>query len=306
MPKQKIYFLVGPTSVGKTEIAIILAKKLNAEIISCDSMQIYKGMDVVTSKPTKAERKIIPHHLIDELPLNKEYDVSKYRKAAVENIEGIFARNKSPLFVGGTGLYVNSLIDGIFEIKAEDQKFRKELYRQAKAKGYVYLYKRLKKVDPPAAAKIHPNDLKRLIRALEVFKVTGKPISELQKLRAGLSKKYKVVMLGLNMERRHLYKRIDERVEEMFVQGLVLEVRKLLRAKISKTACYAIGIKELRGYFNKKYDLERVKYLMQRNTRHYAKRQLTWFRKDKRIKWFKVRAEEKPQGVAQRIFKHLK
>jgi len=305
MPKRKIFFLVGPTAVGKTETAIFLAEKLNAEIISCDSMQIYKGMNVVTSKPTKAQRKIIMHHLIDELPINKEYDVSLYRKAAIEIMEVIFKRDKSVFFVGGTGLYVTALIEGIFEIKAQDDLLRKELYNQAQTKGKGYLYKKLRKVDPKASAKIHPNDLKRIIRALEVFKITGKPISELQKLREGLGKKYKVVMLGLNMDREDLYKRIDERVDEMFARGLVAEVKKILRSKISKTAYCAIGIKEVQGYLNKEYGLERARYLMKLNTRHYAKRQLTWFRKDKRISWIKVQTEENPQRIANKIWKKL-
>ncbi len=288
MKKEEIFFLIGPTAVGKTETAVYLAKKLNAEIISCDSMQIYKGMDIITSKPSKTLRRKIPHHLIDVLSAAKDYNVSKYRKDAVKIIKDIFSRRKIPLFVGGTGLYMSVLIDGIFEIKTQDKALRKKLYKQAQLKGSNYLYSRLKKVDPEAAVKIHPNDTKRIIRALEVFEITGKPISELQRLRKGLSENYDIVIFGLNMDRKKLYIKIDERVDKMFRKGLVCEVKKLLKSKLSKTASCAIGIKELKGYFDGMYDLAAAKRLIKRNTRNYAKRQLTWFRKDKRIKWIEA------------------
>jgi len=288
MQKEKIFFLIGPTAVGKTETAVYLAQKLNAEIISCDSMQIYKGMDIITSKPSKTLRRKIPHHLIDVLSTAKEYNVSKYRKDAVKIIKDIFSRRKIPLFVGGTGLYMSVLIDGIFETKAQDKNLREKLYKQSQLNANDYLYNRLKKVDPEAAVKIHPNDTKRIIRALEVFEITGKPISELQRLKKGLSENYDIVIFGLNMDREKLYIKIDERVDKMFRKGMVCEVKKLLKSKLSKTASCAIGIKELKGYLDGMYDLAAAKRLIKRNTRNYAKRQLTWFRKDKRIKWIEA------------------
>jgi len=302
MQKQKIFFLIGPTAVGKTETAVYLPKRLNAEIISCDSMQIYKDMDIITSKPSKGLRKKVTHHLVDVLSAGKEYNVSRYRKDAVKSIKQLIKKGKTPLFVGGTGLYMSVLIDGIFEIKAQNKNLRKKLYKQAELKGNDYLYNRLKQTDPEAASKIHPNDTKRIIRALEVFEITGKPISELQKLRKGLSENYDIIIIGLNMEREKLYKRIDERVEKMFAKGLFSEAKKLLKFKLSKTASCAIGIKELRGYFDGEYDLEEVKRLMKQNTRNYAKRQLTWFRKDKRIHWINVGEKDKPEVIANKIF----
>ena len=303
MQKPKIFFLIGPTAVGKTETAIHLAKKLNAEIISCDSMQIYKDMDIITSKPSKALRKKVRHHLVDVLPVGKEYNVSRYRKGAVKIIKQLIKKDKTPLFVVGTGLYMSILIDGIFEAKAQDNALRKKLYKQAKLKGRNYLYNGLKKVDPEAAAKTHPNDTKRLIRALEVFKITGKPISELQKLRRGLSENYDIIVIGLDMNRENLYRRIDERVDKMFKKGLAFEVKRLLKLKLGKTASCAIGIKELKGYFDGEYDLEEVKRKIKQSTRNYAKRQLTWFRKDKRIRWINVGEKDKPTLIANRILK---
>ena len=288
MMREKIIFLVGPTAVGKTAAAVNLAKKINGEIISCDSMQIYKGMDIITSKPSKLLLKKVPHHLIGVISPIKEYDVSRYRKDALKKIKAIFKKGKVPIFVGGTGLYVAILVNGIFERKTEDLKFRARLYKEAIKRGSKKLHLRLKKIDSAAAAKIHPNDTRRIVRALEVFKTTGKPISLLQKQRSGLAKSYDVRIFCLNMEREKLYQRIDARVDKMFREGLLREVKKLLKLKLSKTARYAIGIQELKAYFDGLYDLEEAKRLIKRNSRHYAKRQLTWFRKDKRIKWIEV------------------
>lgn len=303
--KKKIVFIVGPTAVGKTEAAVCIAKKLKAEIISCDSMQIYKGMDIITSKPAPALRAKVPHYLISMLSLTKEYNVSEYRKEALKIIKKIIKRGKLPLFVGGTGLYMSILVDGLFEGGKENKEIRARLYKQAEALGSNYLYKKLQDVDPEAAGKIHPNDLKRIVRALEVFKATGKPISYLQKQRKGLAAEYDVTILCLNMEREILYKRIGERVDKMFESGLLKEVKRLLKSKLSRTASGAIGIKELKGYFDGLYGLEEAKELMKRNSRVYAKRQLTWFRKDKRIKWIEAKEKEKPADLARRIWKEL-
>lgn len=302
--RKKIIFLVGPTAVGKSEIAVRLAKKINAEIISCDSMQIYRGMEILTSQPSLALRRKIPHHLLGVLSASCQYDVWQYRKAALKKIAEIISRGKTPLFVGGTGLYTAALIDGIFKAKSEDKKARDRLYQLAESRGSDYLYRQLSKVDPYAALKIHPHDTKRIVRALEVFKTTGKPISQLQKERKALSADYDLAIFGLDMDRQELYRRIDQRVEKMFKNGLIAQVRMLLKRKLSRTASYAIGIRELKGYFDGLYDLEEAKRLMQRNSRNYAKRQLTWFRKDQRIKWVKVSEDEKPQEAADKIRGH--
>ncbi len=301
----KVIFLLGPTAVGKTKAALILAGKINAEIISCDSMQIYKGMDIITSKPALKLREKIPHHLIGTIPVDKEYDVSRYRREAVSSIREIIKREKIPLFVGGTALYASIVIDGIFKDKSKNKKIREGLYDEMEKFGSQYLYERLTKVDPEAVLKIHPHDTRRIIRALEVFESTGKPISELKKQRKGLTDDYDIKIFCLNMPRSELYERIDGRVEKMFKMGLISEVRKLLKRRLSKTASCAIGIRELKGYFEGLYDLDEAKRLMKQNTRHFAKRQLTWFRKDKRIKWVEVDDKVRPGEMAKKIFKEI-
>jgi tRNA dimethylallyltransferase len=303
MKKDKIVFLVGPTAVGKTAVAVHLAKKAGAEIISCDSMQVYKGMDIITSKPGPALRKKTIHYLIDIVKPTAGYDVSRFRSAAAKLIEYALKRGKLPLFVGGTGLYMSVLLDGIFEGGRQDQALRNKLQRLAQAKGVSYLYNRLRRVDPEAARKIHHNDLRRVVRALEVFETSGEPISRMQQKRRGISADYDITILCLNMEREQLYRRIEERVDEMFKKGLTKEVLKLLRFKLSKTAACAIGIKELKGYFDGIYDIEEAKRLIKLNTRRYAKRQLSWFRRDKRVNWINVDIGEKPGRIAHKIWK---
>ncbi len=303
--KKKIIFIVGPTAAGKTEDALSLAKKINGEIISCDSMQVYKGMGVLTSQPSLKFKKQIPHHLIDIVPPTREYNVASYHKAALRKINEIIKRGKVPVFAGGTGLYMSIAVNGIFKIKPPSELIRKRLYRQAEIQGSRYLHDKLKKIDPQAALKIHPNDTKRLVRALEVFMATGKPISYLQKQRKGLSENYDVEIFCLDLPQELLYSRIEKRVDRMFKQGLLGEVEKLLKLKLSKTAQYAIGINELKGYFKGEYDLDTAKALMKRNTKAYAKRQLTWFRKDKRIKWLQIKENQKPRNIGDRIWKEL-
>jgi tRNA dimethylallyltransferase len=303
--KEKIIFIVGPTGVGKTEVGVRLAQKINAEIISCDSMQIYKGMDIITSKPSSPLRKKVRHYLIDIVLPTVEYNVSAYRRNALNKIKEVFKRGKTPLFVGGTGLYMSILIDGIFKAKLQNKKIRQRLYEELAEFGRERLYERLKEVDSEAAAKIHPHDARRIIRALEVFESTGKPISYLKRQRVGLGKKYEIAIFCLNMERQALRSRIKERVNKMFARGLVGEVRKLLRLKLSQTASAAIGIKELKGYFEGLYDLQKAKEMIAQNTCQYAKRQLTWFRKDKRIQWIEVESKDSPQAVARRILEKI-
>jgi len=301
----KVVFIVGPTAIGKSAAAVSLAKKIGAEIISCDSMQVYKGMRIISSYPDKRLLQSVRHHLIAALSPSSEFNASKYRSMAFKEIKRIVANGNTPILTGGTGLYMSVLIDGIFKAKATDTKIRERLYRQAEKSGSVFLHRRLKKVDPQAAAKIHPNDTKRIIRALEVFESTGKPISLLQKDRKGLSADYDIRVFCLNTNREKLYRRIDSRVDKMFKAGLLDEVRKLLKIKLSKTSRAALGIREVKGYFDGEYGLEEAKRLLKLNTRHYAKRQLTWFRKDKRIEWIEVSAKDKPDKIRDKIWKRL-
>ena len=305
MLKKRIIFLLGPTGIGKSAVAISLAKKINAQIISCDSMQVYRKMDILTSKVTSAQRGKIKHHLLGVIGPEQEYNAAKYRQTALSICDKLFAQGKLPLFVGGTGLYYSVIVDGLFAAVPRDKLIRARLEKQLKLKGNRYLYRCLSKADPAAALKIHPHDARRIIRALEVYLKTGKCISRLQKERVGLGKEYQIRIFGLNSTRGALYARIDQRVDEMFSRGLIREVKRLLKVKLSRTARCAIGIPELKGYFNKEYSLVESKRLMQRNSRHYAKRQLTWFRKDKRIKWINVGDKDNPVDIANRIYKQL-
>lgn len=294
MQKLKVIFLLGPTASGKTEFSLKLAKKINAEIISCDSMQVYRGMDIISSKPALSSRRKIPHYLLDVVPPGEEFNASAYRQHALKAMRGIHRKGKIPLFVGGTGLYAGAVLDGIFEGPGEDKQIRSRLYAQAERKGGKYLYQRLIKFDPEAAVKIHAHDLKRIIRALEVYVKSGRPISQWQKERKGIAKDYDGEVYCLDRSRQELYKRINKRVEQMFRKGLVKEVQKLLKQRLSRTAFCAIGIKEIQGYLKKEYSLTEAKELIKRHTRQYAKRQLTWFRKDKRITWIRI-TDKKPR-----------
>ena len=305
MPQNKpqILFLIGPTAIGKSRLAVQLAAKINAEIISLDSMQIYLGLEILSSQPSRQMQKKVRHHLLNIVNPNQEFDAAEYRKLALKKIKEIQAAGKIPLFAGGTGLYLSIVIDGIFKDVKKDEALREKLYAQAAKKGSVFLHNKLKKIDPVAAAKIHPNDAKRIIRALEVYKRTGKPISRLWKTRKGLdTKKYEIRIFGLNKEREGLYRDINQRVEDMFSQGLVNEVKNVLAKNPSLTCRQAIGIKEIQGHLAGQYDLERAKEMIKKNTRNYAKRQLTWFRKDKRIIWL----EASQRGLLGQILKLIK
>lgn len=289
--KPRLIFLVGPTAAGKTSLSLRLAKEIGAEIVSCDSMQVYRGMDIISSKPSAADRKKVRHHCIDIVTPRAEFNASRYRLRAMRAIRDIIGRGKVPLFVGGTGLYVSVLVEGIFKAAAVKPAIRERLTRTAARKGSAFLHVRLTKVDPVAAAKIHPNDARRIIRALEVFESTGTPISMLQAKRKGLWDTYDIQIFCLCPERAALYRRIDARVDKMFREGLVDEVRKLLRGGMSATSRCAIGIPEVSGYLEARFGRDEARESMKLATRQYAKRQLTWFRKDKRIVWVKNAAE---------------
>jgi len=303
--KKRIIFILGPTAIGKSEVAFHLARKLKGEVVSCDSMQVYKGMPIITSRPPRIFMKKVKHHLVGMVALNNTYDASSFRRDALKKIDEIIHKGKVPIVAGGSGLYASILINGIFDDGVEDTVIRNNLYKIADNKGCLYLHKRLKRADPKAADKIHPNDLKRVVRALEVFKVTGKPISLLQKGRRGLKGEYDMNIFCLDMPREELYKRIDRRVEEMFSKGLVNEVRALLKKRPSKTAFFAIGIKEINGYLKGFYGKEEAKEMIRMNIRRYAKRQLSWFRKDRDAVWINLRGKDTALEVSRNIWKKL-
>lgn len=300
-----IIFIVGPTAVGKTEVAARLSEQIPIEIINCDSMQVYKQMQIISCKPSVGLRKQVSYHLLDVVSVEEEYSVADYEKGARPVINKILDGRRTPCIVGGSGLYMSILLDGLFAESGQDQKLREVLKNEAKTYGNEYLHERLQKVDKEAAAKIHPNDLRRIIRALEVFELTKQPISQLQKQRSGVWGKFPVKIFCLTRPREELYKRINARVEEMFRQGVAEEVKELLKYKLSKTAAAVIGINEIKGYLDGNYNIKEAMLLMQQNSRRYAKRQLTWFRKDKRLQWLEIKPTEDSRIVAQKILDNL-
>lgn len=289
LKKKTVIFIVGPTAIGKTAVALKLARKIKGEIISCDSMQVYKGMDILSQSPGKAETGKVRYHLIRFLSPSKEYSAGIFRRMSTKLIEEIIKRKKVPIVVGGTGLYVKCLIDGLFPSPKADQKFRQNMYDYAARYGNESLHKKLEKIDPVAAGEIHPNNVRRVVRVLEICHLTGKTVTALKAMTKGIYDKYDVKIFGIISPREKVYSNIDKRVDKMFDEKVVDEVRKLSRKKLSKTALMALGLKEITGYLNKEYSIDEARELMKRNTRRFAKRQLTWFRADRRIKWINYR-----------------
>jgi len=302
---KRIVIIVGPTAVGKTDVSIRVAQAIDGEIVNADAMQVYREVSIASNKPPKAVLRKIPHHLIGTVPVAASYDVAAYNQAAYRVVEDIVRRGKIPVVVGGSGLYVRVLLDGIFDEGASDRSIRRRLEDEATQLPSGHLHARLQKVDPKAAAKIHPNDTKRTIRALEVYETLHRTISDLRGKHEGLWKKYDVKLFCLDRKRPALYRRIDERVEEMFEQGLLEEIRTLTGLPLSRTAEGMIGVKEVHDYSNGKTDLARAKRLIKQKTRNYAKRQMTWFRKESRLTWIMIDDGQTAEDVAQRILKDL-
>ena len=296
-----IIFLVGPTAVGKSAVAFELARYMNAEIVSCDAMQIYRESVIATDRPSQEMLKSVPHHLVGMVSVEDEFNVALYRERALQVIEDILSRHKTPLVCGGSGMYMMALLDGLLDGGAPDPEVRRRLEAEADKAGLKTLHRRLQEVDPQAADKITPADRVRIIRALEVFESTGVSISTLQKTRQGLWGKYQIRIFCLDREREELYRRAEARIDDMFTRGLVNEVKMLLQKRLTPTSSRIIGIPELRGYFSGDRSLDQAKELMKRNTRHYIKRQLTWFRKDKRLEWINVAPDTNALGVAENI-----
>ncbi len=290
MEKTKIIVIVGPTAVGKSKVAMEVAERFNGEIVSGDSMQIYRYMDIGTAKPSTEDRKRVRHHLIDIRNPDDDFDAAQFKDEASKAIIGIESRRALPIVVGGTGLYLKALTEGIFDVPEVDKALRERLRKEAEESGLPVLYKRLLDVDPAAAAKIGPRNTHRILRALEVFYLTGKPISEYQKEHSFSERPYVSLKIGLLKERETLYKDIDERVEGMIKAGFVEEVSGMLKMGygLDLKAMQSIGYCHICSYLKGDYTLGEAVTLMKRDTRHYAKRQLTWFRRDKEIAWFDV------------------
>ena len=284
--KPKVIVIVGPTASGKTDLSIQLAKKLNGEIVSADSMQIYKKMSIGTAKPTEEEMQGIKHHMIDIIEPNEEFNVAKYKNMAEEKIEEILKKGKQPIIVGGTGLYIDTLVNGIeFKEIENDFEYREKMEKLAEEKGIDWLYEELKKVDIEAAQNIEKNNVRRVIRALEIYKVTGKTKTQLDR-ESIKGTKYNYIVFGLLWDREELYNRINLRVDIMFKQGLLEEVKSLINNEgFSKTALQGLGYKEVVEYIEEKISYEEMIEKIKMETRRYAKRQMTWFKRNTNIIW---------------------
>jgi len=282
----KVIIILGPTGVGKTEASILFAKSIDAEIISADSMQIYKFMNIGTAKPTPEQLKKVKHHMIDIVNPWESFSTGRYISMVKETIKDIHNRGKIPVVTGGTGLYIKAMTRGIFTGPHADWELRERLISIEKEKeGTLYNY--LRKLDPETSSKISPNDLRRIIRALEVCIKTNTPISELQKSLT-IPLPYEFIKIGLSRERRELYKLIEQRVDLMIEKGLVEEVKNILKMKPDKTPLQAIGYKEIIKYLNNEISLPEAIKLIKRNTKRYAKRQFTWFKKETDILWIDI------------------
>lgn len=288
MKKLPLVVTAGPTASGKTRLAIELAKLLNGEIVSADSMQIYKYMNIGSAKPTAEEQKEVKHHLIDFLEPDAVFSVADYTEMAHDVIGKLISEGKMPVMCGGTGLYINSVVNDVtFGETDTNDDIRAELAKTAREKGNDALIEMLAEFDPVSAARLHPNNVRRVIRAIEFYKVTGQTISSHQEMTKQTEGRYNPVMFCIAWDRQKLYERINKRVDKMLEDGLLEEVKRLMEAGYTKAlnSMKAIGYKELIDYYNGETTLEEAVELIKQSSRRYAKRQLTWFRRDKRIHW---------------------
>lgn len=286
--KQKIIILAGPTGVGKTELSLGIAEKFKAEIISMDSMQIYKYMDIGTAKPTLAERSRVCHHLVDYVEPNESYHVSRFVDDARTAIANIISRGHTPMLVGGTGLYMRGLLEGVFEMPAIPAAIRTAVHDDMAKMGNAKMYQELSDLDPETATRIHQNDSQRLARGLEIFRATGIPWSEHLASQQKESSEFNALKIGLRRERDELYDRINSRVTIMVEQGLLAEVEHLLEMDFGPELgpMQSIGYRHMVQYIQKKWSWQESLTLLARDTRHYAKRQFTWFGRDQDMHWF--------------------
>ncbi len=305
--KKKLLFVVGPTAVGKTDTAIHLAKTLNGEIISADSMQIYRYMNIGTAKPTLEEQEGIPHYLLDCVNPNESFSVAEFQKQAKEIIDDITSRGKLPIIAGGTGLYVNSLLYEMdFTSTISNWDLRNQLEEEAKVQGNEYLHNKLREIDPQAAERIHPNNVVRVIRAIEVNHEGGENMGDFRR-DVKINSDYDCVLLGLTRDREELYNRVNLRVDIMIQQGLIEEVKKLMEMGYSEdlVAFKGLGYKEIISYLKGESTLDEAIEILKRDTRRYAKRQLTWFKRYDMIKWYNLTDNPKKEIFFSQIVKDV-
>lgn len=306
--KKPLIVIGGPTACGKTDVSVILAEKIKGEVISADSMQVYRDMNIGTAKPTKEEMKNIKHYLIDEIEPDQEYNVMIFQKKAKQYMNEIWGKNKIPILTGGTGFYINAIVyDALFEETEQNDCFRNEMYSFAEQYGAEALYEKLKQIDPQYAKTLHFNNVKRVVRALEYHHFTGKLFSEYNAEQKQKSSPYHTAMIVLSMQRQKLYDRIEKRIDIMIQKGLLEEIEMLLKKGYQKdlVSMQAIGYKELIPYFENHISLEQAIYDLKKNTRHFAKRQLTWFKRQTNGYWVDM-TEQNAEQAAEQIIDYLK
>jgi tRNA dimethylallyltransferase len=302
--EKRVIVITGPTCSGKTYLSIQTASLIKSEIISADSRQVYKKLNIGTAKPSQHDLNKVKHHLISILNPDKDYNASKFSSDAEDVISKLLVVGKTPIVTGGTGLYIKALIDGIAESVEKDDEIREQLLNKKKQFGDEQLYEELKKVDPVSASRMLPQNWKRVIRALEVFYVTGKPIWEHHNSQ-NQNSKFNFYQVGLLWNRKELYKNINNRVDHMIVNGLVKEVENILNEGYDKSlnSLNTVGYKEIISYLNNEISLDRSIELIKRNTRHYSKRQMTWFNADKRINWHQISSKKDLDDLALQLQK---
>ena len=289
MKNARVLLLVGPTAVGKTDLSIHIAQSLGGEIVSADSRQVYRYMDIGTAKPSSKERALVPHHFIDTKDPDEIYSAGEYGRDARAVIEKLLQKDVMPVVVGGSGFYIRALVDGLFAPEISDQEVKEKWRRRVMTKGREAVFAELERVDPQTAERLHINDTQRIVRALEVFELTGKPISQFQEGQEEPAD-FDPVFIGLERDRQELVQRIEQRVDQMMDQGLVQEVQSLLDRGYSPdlNALATVGYQEVVAYLQGEYDFDKMVEQIKIHTRQYSKRQMTWFRRDLRVNWLNL------------------
>lgn len=299
--------IVGPTAIGKSRIGIEVAKILNTEILTADSRQVYRGMDIGTDKPSLAEQQNIPHRLIDLVDPDQSFNAGDFRRHAIQDIARLHRLGLLPLVIGGTGLYIRALLRGLCPGPPADWLIRSELAQEAKIQGPAFLYEKLQEVDPELAQRLHPNDQPKIQRALEVFRILGTPLSVIQRQHRFDEMPYPYLLIGLTMERQTLYQRIETRVDWEIHKGLVEETQSLMNQGFPRElgSMKGLGYRQFSGFLAGDYSYEEAVRLLKRDTRHFAKRQMTWFQKESEIQWMTVEESDIPDRAAAKIVEHI-
>ena len=301
--RRPLVALLGPTAVGKSRIGILVAAALETEVLTADSRQVFRGMDVGMDKPSDAERRGVPHRLIDLVAPNEPFNTGMYRRLAMQEIERVYAAGRIPLVVGGTGLYVRTLIRGLWAGPAADWSMRTRLMEQEREQGPGFLHRELRRVDPESAARLHPRDLVKIVRALEVSTLSHRPLSDIHREHGFEDRPFTALLIGLNRDRAALYDRIDARVESQVSKGLIEETQRLLSEGHGRQlgSMKGLGYRQIAGYLGGEYDYAEAIRRLKRDTRHFAKRQLTWFRKEPDLRWLMIDERESPEETAERV-----